>query len=211
MGIRIHTVLGYGWKDFKFSKPSEDFYSKDFLPQMVMEAKKENSDDSRAFLCRIENRGWYEKSSKITSLDFYEFIKCSAFAWESEEDTSPNPLILTSPFNKDWYRYDDIIDYYQSENQSDTVKELKLESGIPKPIYLYDGFVNKKTGERVKCSYWEIQCGEEHFEQKTGLKFADLAAIVPYEIALFCKVAKFPTDNPLDIYTASPMIYTHWC
>lgn len=196
MGIRIHTVLGYGWEKFDLSLLPED---KDFLPEMLSEAKKE--EDGKGFICRIENKGWYERDSKIKSLGLYDFVKYNNF-----EDKF-SPLIITSPFNSDWNRYDDIIDYYQSNGQKDEVKLLKTDQGLPKPIYPFDGFINKNTKERVKMSYHDTWGGEESFTQKTGLKFSDLAAIVPYEIELFCRVSKFP----LDIYSAHPMIYTYWC
>lgn len=205
MGIRIHTVLGYGWESFNLYKLKDYDCEEDLLPKMLEKAKTDGL-DGKTFVARIENRGWYEKYKKITSLDSYDFVKSDCLS-----DEKIGPLIITSPFNADWSRYDDIIDYYLSEKQSNIVKLLTLEdSGLPKPIYPYDGFVNKNTGERVKMSYHDTWEGEKDFIEKHGVKFSDLAAIVPYEIKLFCEIAKFPSENPLDIYTARPMIYTYW-
>lgn len=208
MGIRVHTVLGYGWEKFDFKTlPKDD--EGDYLPKMAEVATKENINDSKQFLSRINNTGWYEKDKKITVLNVWDFVKYDAFSLEKDE---PAALVITSPLNEDWSRYDDIIDYYSGDKQENKVKLLNLDCGAPKPIYPHDGFVNKNTGERLTgWNYSDMWDGEKSFKAKTGIGFGDLAAIVPYEIALFCKVAKFPSDNPLDIYTAKPMIYTYWC
>ncbi len=206
MGIRVHTVLGYGWEKFDFKLlPQND--EGDYLSKMVEAATKEKESDfdAKMFLSRINNTGWYEKNKKITHLNSYDFIKYDYFSFETDE---PAALVITSPFKEDWSRYDDIIDYYSGDKQENKVKLLKLDCGAPKPIYPHDGFVNKKTGERLTgWNYSDMWDGETSFKRKTGLGFNDLAVIVPYEIKLFCKVSNFP----LDIYTAWPMIYVYWC
>lgn len=71
---------------------------------------------------------------------FYDSVCYDSFCEESDD---PYPICFTTPIYSDWYRYDDIIDYYENSNE-DGVKLLN------RPIYPHDGFEYIKDGSRAK-------------------------------------------------------------
>ena len=232
MGNRIHTVLGLGFDKVKFKKDErfnphvweEDFYFKDFLPEMIKlndsrySPDRSNYDfDVNLFKARVEGKGWYEGEEPIKSLSWEDFAKYSGYATESKH----NPLIFTNPFSKDWQRYDNLIDYYLfsdvKKGAVDKVMFLKGDSGLPINIYPSSSYYNKLTGEKLKdCvpyNRWASNQSEmaEQFGFKTVKEWHEnVVPEIPYEIRLFCEVAKV-FKNPLTIWELRAMIYTYWC
>lgn len=173
MGIRIHKVLGYGFKYCKFDKDprfndwvfnakSEKFYEnkKDEFLEFLKDKKSKFSKEERIIsnitmdINWIEGTGWFDKEKPVKSLSLSDFIKYNYF--ETEGKNPIGPVIFTLPSSKDWNRYDDIIDYVEcsidNKGSFDSVKFYKDDAGQPAEIYPYVGFVNRNTGKRVRFS-----------------------------------------------------------
>ena len=233
MGNRIHTVIGYGFEKVKFRKDprfnehvwSDEFYDQDFLPKMVeindsrynklKEVRDEYDFDVNGFKARIECKGWYEDEKPIKSLCWSDFAQYSGYAGEAKFD----PLVFVVPFNKDWKRHDDIIDYYIFSDKNGPIEKVRLitgDKGIPCGIYPYLKYYNKPTGERVKCDpYDRRRSDQQSVAEKYGFKTVkewreNVVPEIPYEIRLFCEAANV-FKNPLTIWELRAMLYTYWC
>lgn len=230
MSTRIHTVLGYGFDKVKFKKDNrfnshvweEEFYDKDFLPQMVEinnsripKDKKKYDFDVNGFRARVEAKGWYEGDKPIKSLSWSDFAKYSGYAGENKSD----PLVFTSPFNKDWQRFDNLIDYYIFSNKRGAIDKVKFitgDSDLPCGIYPHINYYNKNTGKKVDCTpYDRWSMDQEASAKRHGFDSVkawhnDVVPEVPYEIRLFCEAANI-FKNPLTVWELRAMMYVYWC
>jgi hypothetical protein len=222
MGNRIHTVLGYGLKDVvprKDKRINDSFWKKmDDEVDFFSEMKNKNEEalkadpynfDATLFKHRIEGIGWHKGDTPFNSLNVSDILKSSGYFYEMKK----GPIVFTD-LSPDWYRYDDTIDYYVFRNPKDSVKLIKNQKGESCGIYPYHSYVNKKTGERIKCSPSERWSGnDDYLSQKYNLTLEEwktcIVPEVPYIIKMFCEVADIFV-NPLDVYDLKAMVYTYW-
>lgn len=235
MGNRIHTVLGYGLKNA--SGKNKSLFSDEFLDKLYsyeddllerlktvhekyskecVDYQTRDSFAIRDFSARLECVGWYKDDQPIKKLYHSDFVKYSGYFSESKNST----MIFTDPFEKSWYRYDNLLDYYifsDKKGPKDTTKILTNDVGESINIYPNSGFVNKKTGNVVKChpyERWGRDYSEQEVLQKYGLTLKewkdDVVPEVPYLIRLFCE-SENVFKNPLDVYQLKSMVATYWC
>lgn len=199
MGIRIHKVLGYGFKktsekdaifNQNFWKLRDD--DPDIKPALIDWCEKNKElFDIGFFRAWLTNTGWCKDGgSGDQKLYISDFIHTSAYATEKET----YPIIFSAEkYNKDWCRYDDIIDYIEAgRTMKDKVKFLK--GGI----YPHISLIDKRTGERAKeipFSYGKL--GKNQTYQ------------ISPEIVAFCNALNV-FENSLFVYRLKPMLYTYW-
>ncbi len=230
MGTRIHKTLGWGFKYYRVGldpRFNPEFFkdrNDDYLPQMLELASQDAA--SEDFATRWGGNDFLReiKEKKVKSIDSYDVFKVNGYA--SNGDISS--CIFTDPLRRDWSRYDDIIDYYDSDSvPEDNVKFILDSSNQPAHIYPYCCFVNRHTGKHVsniQSERWWVT--ELYFKRGGEFDWSgisetwgvsniiqwqrDIVPDVPYNIKLFFRVAK-PFKNPLTMYRLKPMIYTYWC
>jgi hypothetical protein len=242
MGTRIHKVIGWGFKYTKLAKDprfNESLFdgNRAVLDEMVeLNNTKLNSKDIRvrmdanSFDMRVKARGMYCNEKPIHHLDVCEFVNYNGYL-DYEKDNGT--LLITDPTNKKWSRYDDIIDYYESNGTEDNVKYILDGAGQPAQLYPYCSFVDRNTGKRPKMKKgvsisqsdrWSLT--EAYFEwtkderKKWNWKVFGVKNILewqrnivpepPYNIRLFCETIK-AFKNKKTVYRLKPMIFTYWC
>lgn len=201
MGIRIHKVLGYGFERSKWDKDSR------FTDGFIAKGMYENLDID-AFISFLEDKkkeqgGWFGcsfelndlKTGKVKLYDGSDFIKGDT------ELSHCSPLVFTNPFYKDWYRFDDDIDYLENCQRHKGIKDEliipKNEGGGLAYIYPYASYVNRKTGERV---------------HNVDYMYENDRNIVPKPPDIIINFCEFKNvfKNPLTVYRLKPMLYTYW-
>jgi hypothetical protein len=246
MGIRIKVILGWGFRrcryqqDPRFNPEIFGDCDKDYLPAMfeLNEKLRSTLPDWRQKDFELWTKGKLYGDGKpikeLTSGDFLSY--CTYNTDENEEGKiSTGPIVFTSPEHKDWYRYDDVIDYYTFPPMTDSVKMIVDEVGQPAQVYPYCAFVNRKTGSRpleskaidqttrwlVTKTYFESPeesrrdwKWEEKSEYVGGAKSIiewqrDIVPEPPYIIRLFCEAANV-FKNPLTVYRLKPMVVSYW-
>lgn len=199
MGIRINTVLGYG---FKYCKGSKDprfnpwvFGNKakhptlgdiwddisDLRPLLIKQVKAKikaiepRTNDNWGEINDLEMVLFQLKQDKKKKpIGVYDLISLSGYS--SEMDC--HPIVFTDPTQSDWSRHDNIIDYYTVPSEMDGgIKDsvqMLTHSNLPRPIYPWDSYVNRLTGKRVRM--------------EGGLDLR--AAVIEHWIELGCKDRK---------------------
>ncbi len=234
MGNRIHTVLGYGLTDVKWKTDDrinpafwDDRYD-DVLDLMkvintprFLELEAENNYvhpdhfGIRNFQARVDNMGWYKDDERVSHLYTSKIVHYSGYLSEMKDG---GPMVFVDPFNKEWTRFDNILDYYIFSSKEGPIEQTRLitdEVGRPCGIYPNMRYVNQKTGKLVTCSpsdRWRKadQHMAEKYEMDINEWIDDVVPEIPYTIRLFCEATSFFT-NPLTVHTLRPMIYTYWC
>lgn len=227
MGIRIHKVLGYGLKHCKFNKDprfNEWVFSnnepENIKETIIKEYQQRKVDptnicdfDDAYDLQYLTNTGWFKDEKPVKSLDVYDFIKYNQFAAEKGRGS----IIFTSPMNKDWYRYDDIIDYYDLDEQKGSVRLIK--DGV---YPMNASYIDRRTGERVKGYHGSLEMYKNHhnyidddiktkYNVKSYNEFCvNIVPVIPSLIVNFCNIFKV-FKNPMMVYRLKPMILTYWC
>jgi hypothetical protein len=161
MGIRINTVLGWGFKYCRYHQDprfNSEIFSEsskeDFLPEMIKanESKKKGIDAKfrkNEFTDWIEGKSWH-KGKKIESLTKYDFMQYSYFNTEEDEKgkVKIGSIVFTDPVMKNWKRHDDTIDYYTAlRGRKDSVISIVDGANQPCQIYPYASYVHRKTGK----------------------------------------------------------------
>ena len=171
MGIRIHKILGYGWNDFqgfnkdirlsdKFKSENEyyncedneltweNFYifckeKYDAIHKQYPKEEDRFDIDGYFYLSWIVNR---TKESSYKESKGTMFYDCVIY---DPEFGNKKVIIFTIPWNEDWNRYDDIIDYYEYKG-----KNLKSKVELLKrPIYPYDFYIDNRTGNKLNYQH----------------------------------------------------------
>jgi hypothetical protein len=249
MGIRINIAMGWGFEKVKQKDPrfTDEFLKLwhedrgDILPELKSDIEKVASTkdddsftqtDASMILQRINGTGWYEQKKPMTHLTVYDVIHMSGYAFEGRRLA---PLVFVPIECDDWYRHDDIIDYYKAGRcPKDNVEIITDGSGYPCPIYPHALYVNRKNGKliyhsteicRIRDMYKReglTKTLEEIFNDKaiadlnaSGITtmeqlYTDMVPMVPYSIRQFCKTFNVFKD-PLEVNNLVPMIYTYWC
>ena len=226
MGIRIHKILGYGLTDLvendpRFNKNSLYFdqesdkttrenylnWLKNEFPFFSEEKDFEKFDLKKEIKEVEDNPRW-----NVTDSVFY----CTEFGL-------PNVITIVPCVSRkedtfcSWYRYDDPIDYAESESGNPHVKVI--EHGV----FPYNGlYVNALTGKRIKMEFGQIffyrkrnnlSC-EDSFLKEMGFNSVEeadlyLRTLVPPSVKFICKFLKLFNDE-LTIRQFKAMIYVYW-
>lgn len=242
MGTCIHKVLGWGFKHTKLAKDprfNESLFDSNLavLDEMVeLNNTRLNSKDLRikmdaqSFDCWVNAKGLYGDGKPIHHLDVCDFVNYNGYLDYTEDRGT---IVITDPAHKKWQRYDDTLDYYESNGTDDTVKYILDQAGQPAQVYPYCAFVDRNTGKAPKTSKkyaitqsdrWSFT--EAYFKTDTkerkkwkwnvfGVKNIvgwqrDIVPLPPYNIRLFCETIK-AFKNKKTVYRLKPMIFTYWC
>lgn len=138
MSIRIHKSIGYGLRDFSLDR--------EFLDKFE---KLQEIDDNKCFLSWIiENRNTIfnmvdnnksqifqfdyllQDVKKLSVFDLYDFIK-----FDNEYSLEDAIMFIPIEVKKEWYRYDDMIDYTE---ETLLYKQENRWRWIDKGLYPYD-------------------------------------------------------------------------
>ncbi len=231
MGIRIHKVLGYGFKYCRFQNDPRfnpwvfdhgHTQHEEHLNQKLIEfyeQKRATNEDKYEFddftdYQYLTGTGWCKENGPAENLTAHDFIQSCEF----DGERGAGPIIFTSPQNKDWYRYDDIIDYCEADDMDTKVKII--QDGI---YPLNCSYVDRRTGKRVKNFIGKYRYKEaysysdgitEKFQQDYNVKSfneycVNIVPVVPSLIVNFCNVFNV-FKNPLTVYRLKPMLLTYW-
>ncbi len=275
MGIRINTVLGYGFahcrgaKDPRFNPwvftdgkhPTYgDIWDDigDLRPLLIKWYKKklgalptkptashldkdphwiERSDLEMDLMMLQEKGGFHpvKGRKRREPICLYDIICTSGYASES----AIHPIVFTHPVQHDWRRHDDIIDYYAGPDRNDggIIDHVKMVTSsdrnkLPRPLYPWDSYVNRRTGARVKGTWsggsdrsmlidmWRENGYKTKKKWKEVLDSCgvptmlalqrDIVPYIPRMIVETCAMLDVFKD-PLTVYRLKPMIYRYWC
>lgn len=244
MGTRIHKVVGWGFKytklanDPRFNESLFNSNGENILDKMVeLNTPRLASKDLRvkmdanSFDMWVNAKGMYSDEKPVEHLEIYDFVKYNNYL--NPRIDNRGALLITDPANKKWSRYDDIIDYYESNGTEDNVKYILDGAGQPAQLYPYCSFVDRNTGKRPKMKKgisisqgdrWSLteayfKCTKEErkkwnwkvFGVKNILEWQrNIVPEPPYNIRLFCETIK-AFKNKKTVYRLKPMIFTYWC
>lgn len=263
MGIRIHKVLGYGLTDLGIADPrmnldtfqenyynDKKFHSYDFKEEydsfgdeefekflldkgykdpLTLENRKDKATLLRWWIGdRDRDRAAGKKLDSWYSFDVFK-TGCSDYGIKGV-------FCVTLPWNKDWERYDDLLDYTEHayDHGYSCKDEVKIFDGA---IYPYLEFINLKTGVQIEdfSGLREVSNVRDlkRISKKEKLKkldevvrrdivvetigrFTDYADYkkhvkpkTPKEIVELCEFYKIFKDIKT-AETLIPMIYTYW-
>lgn len=242
MGIRIHKMIGYGLDDVKydnekcemidprFSKTGyfgmdcykqEDNFTDEGFDEYVSRAIAEDTSDlkllQRGRSTTKKKKGHYSYEDSISDCVVYD-----------PEFGLDNVVLFTPPgFNKNWKRYDDIIDYYEpSHHEADG----GIGSGITllkRTIWPFESYVDCRTmpPTRLNSLQWSLfvdsnqdnkyaeGCAEAfvktmNFESVEEMRKM-IRPIVPEELVVLLKYLNV-FENEEDIHQLKPMLYWYW-
>jgi hypothetical protein len=186
MGIRVHKVLGYGLTDLKFKKTKssikmvderidwekyeERFYSYNEENFENLISWMENNKDSLQILLDNEYIGCklaIDISSEIGMVKSFKNGKAKASFLSdciihNSEYGLPNVMVLVAPSNyKEWFRYDDIIDWEEETFKNDgRGRVIKLNNS---GIYPYNSCMFRFR--KPKKSFAEDSYAFEHCDE----------------------------------------------
>lgn len=246
MGIRVHKVMGYGLlrckfeNDPRFNSHVFDYNNKvwngDLRPKLVAyinkRLKKPSKDeyadtDRKIEKAAILRKGLYENLPD-KDIEFHDVVCFNHY--DTEGDGYIGPVVLTIPYQTDWYRYDNSIDYHEethtTEGQLDRVQLIRDCEGQSSGIYPWcSSYVHRDTGKRwiggSTVDRWSLtkmfrENREAKFkpDNKMGIdSFIEwqryIVPKLPPFIELFCDCFKI-FKNPKTKYRLRPMIFTYW-
>ena len=190
MSTRIHKMMGYGTSEKVFH--DRDWFDRiddigeSRVHAMIQKSNPGNSDVSLAFESRHPNwKGPYPRARDLVK-----------FADYTDEDEGR--IVFATPMNfKKWFRYDDDIDFQESDRENLTT-EVKM---IDSPLYPYLNYMDAETGEKVPMDRPLFKLKEEYGDS--------IVPIVPTVIRILVKELK-PLDDPMLWLKLRPMIVTWW-
>lgn len=176
MGIRIHKVLGYGFRKVRFNRDprfnshalctldhgahEERFgREKDLRPQLIafLAKRAQELPEEERWKYRFEIASLQGKPGQDPGpLNYADVIICNPH--NTEGKIPIGTLLFTIPYAK-WSHYDDVIDYYEEAQRTvradggpiDRCTVLTDCEGQPCGIYPYDsGYVHRTHGELPK-------------------------------------------------------------
>lgn len=219
MGIRIHKSLGYGLDDLVEDDPrlARPFYEvfdeldRDRMEYEFISFARSIADKHDELYVDLFKRDELEDRNPPL---YYSVVQDSEFG-------SENVALFIPPGHKDWVRYDDIIDYYESEefNPEDPM-EPRVQL-LDKPIWPYDGWSHKGESltnnaykmfdliRTLKRDNRESSDIEKILLEEYGMNYDEIRPTIPFILAALLKFVRlFKEDST--IYTLKPMIYTYW-
>lgn len=155
MGIRINKILGWGLRYTKgYNDPRLNTKLYDDVDLTITKEQILNYIDSNDRIWNNRSK-FFEHELTRDNYDVYDFVH-----FESTEGDVLHPFLILSLRGTEHYRYDDVIDYYDSDPQSTKVKMIVDDANQVSGIYPYFSFVNKKTGQPIPKVYpsqrWSI-------------------------------------------------------
>lgn len=240
MGIRISKVLGYGLTDVKttgkyneilndfrfnpsgyFAMHADDQEEKftDAGFDKYLDAHKEHPDDIHNDLSILRHLREREQDGGRAPADSirHRMIYDSEFGM-------PNVMVFQPPvFGSDWSRYDDIIDYYDPQQQA---KDGGCGIGftmINRALYPFESFCDYRENPPavLKGDDWHryinaknsprmVECALEELGFETEEEMHQMIhPMIPKELIALLKYCKVFTKDEY-IYQLRPMIYWYW-
>lgn len=232
MGCRIHKILGYSLNDVKCDKNGHINDERFNLDELY--AKNQDEQCFEKLFTRSDLLKYIEDHSQFKDLKFdirpyqkddnalLEKFYGSSVIKHNSEFGLKNVLMVTIPWNKDWHRYDDIMDYCESTDSKPSIntiwgniypyiggnwinvktkKEYTHSEFDPCLIYSY---MNEKNSKLPK-SYFESKFGTSNKKELKNI----LYSIPPDIIKLLCEYLNIFKD--INTYKElKPSIYTYW-
>lgn len=236
MGIRIRKMLGYGLFDLKHKggKLVDPRLNEDSILNNIYDNDKYNKKLLLKYF-KSKNKGFeIDLHFDIAGLTKSDWTPRDSFV-RSVEGGMPNVLCIIPPsLYKEWFRYDDVIDYYEANIESKTTRvyqQAKL-TVLQHGIYPWTGYyVDTRTGESLKelrathaSNYFvcadHVRDGKnkdidlDKMAQKAG--FQDEAELqkymrpkVPDGVKALCQYGNLFKKEET-IRELVPMMYTYW-
>lgn len=232
MGTRIHKVIGYGLEkitgyDDPIFNPLGAFGSIRELDDFYMESEEIYTlEGFKAF-----SKNYYPSTNYITcGLKDKDWNFWGLFHYDLEF-SEITPFVIVSPGYKDWFRFDNIIDYVEENRGIDGNRLEKLQQGI----WPFDYMHQNEKGERLNSDYscawwrsynnvldgyilqeriqWEISY-QDRLSKKLGFSsFHDakdkITPYVPDIIRAFCDYTNLFNEKET-VNLLRPMIYVYW-
>ena len=247
MGIRIHKILGYGIVNLNTKQideysthlddprinpngilgenSSNDSFTEEGFVEHCRERIKDDEHFDLIDLHLLFEDGEYKK----TNMYWYNIL-----TYDSEYG-KPSVLCITHPGLKDWYRFDDVIDYYE-EYPKNRFSPESYADVLTVPIYPFDAYINNETGEYADQNVREliyqfrnaeIEMLNPHTSMGRYMTFSQIRydalnqlgcdfhwtekwnVIIPSSVEEFCRYTKLFVDEKT-IWQLQPMIYTYW-
>ena len=241
MGIRINKVLGYGLTNVKtkgeyneilddsrinphgfFAMRAEDkeenFSDEGF--DAYLDAHAEDPDDvmnDLSVLRHLRERERLDKPHNYRTGIFHRLIYDSEFGM-------PNVMVFQPPvFGSEWSRYDDMIDYYDPQQQADNGGCGMGYTMIDRALYPFESFCdhrhNPPTVLKGNDWHWYIDAKNSPRMVEYALKelgfateeemHAQINPMIPNELIALLRYCKVFTKDEY-IYQLRPMIYWYW-
>lgn len=245
MGIRIHKVLGYGLTDLQLNddRLNLDCFSKHYKNAHYFSDEFDEKYSFENFKSFINDKYEQEKNLSFTegkklSLSFLKrdieenklgyFGSYNIFLGLFQEFHKKNLLLVTVPWYKDWYRYDNIIDYVEQSEVYGEPKDIILP--LNDAIYPHISYTNLKTGEKFEDfsiirAFNEIKFNKkikekdkpgfyDRLAKKVGFEnyldyYNNVKPETPDDIKLLCEFYNIFKD-PKTVDTLRPILYTYW-
>lgn len=221
MGIRIHKMLGYGFSDIKHKKYAitDDRFKKNALINMYEYPKEWCSKNYIKWLKSKKFKDFDNRLEikEVEELEDFNLGEC--LIYQGEYGLPEVFLVIPPEYKKMWYRYDDIIDYYDASiSKKCTNWYKKLIYGIYPYIV---GHIDTRNGKEVKDGRTYIAAkgtkNLKHIEawaKSCGFKSSIecdkyLRCEVPKSIQLLCQFCDL-FKNRKTAWQLEPMIYTYW-
>ncbi|VAW58919.1 hypothetical protein MNBD_GAMMA08-1552 [hydrothermal vent metagenome] len=255
MGIRIHKVLGYGLTDVQYDEKNWEITDPRFNPngyfgiqdvfdreeaftdkgfdEYVNEIDGDTGDKfNNLYILQCGRKEALEKNGHTSKngdlLYNYKDSIESSVTYDSEYGDS-NIMVFTPPYwGKYWIRYDDSIDYYDSQHYDEDGGIINGHQMLNRPIYPFDGYQDNRTtpptiithtdfrlyvdSRDFKKSYANTM--RENLKERMAFNSDEeieqaINPIIPLELVELLKYLKVFNDEKI-IYTLRPMLYWYW-
>ena len=227
MGIRIHKVLGYGFRRTHLRRDPR--FNSHALPSLDAAAHDARLDGD----LRPKLIAFIEEKAQTAPGDQKWEYRLELNALKGEDRKNKAEKLESISFYENWKRYDDIIDYYEDTQQrvrqdggaEDKCVLLTDCEGQPTGIYPYVSYVHRTKGPLGKnvftAARWELtrvfrKLGQTQL--KPGNPFLvdnpvqwqrHIVPEVPLFIRAFCECFEIFKD-PKTVQRLRPMLYTYW-
>ena len=237
MGIRVHKVLGYGFRRVNFNGDprfnDHALSNWNLARHELLMGDKVKERLSNYFMSKgLEQEApWefqmeVEQLKELKTLDATDVMRYNPMLIGAKP--AIGPLVFTIPYMK-WSRYNDTIDYYESTQDTldarDRVRIITDCEGAPAGIYPFDaGYVHRRTGERKltgTTARWmllktlrglstQALKPDNEFGVQTLIEFQrHLVPEVPTFIRAFCDCFQI-FKQPHTVNYLRPMLFTYW-
>lgn len=227
MGIRVHKVVGWGFDDIKTrngciadgrirnSSPLLDY--EDFNLQEYLEFVEAKGDTHNNMDRYLYNHTDVEKP-KLTTWDLVH--------WGDEYMMKQIMVIVPVSMTKEWYRYDNAIDWVEETYFQKETSQINRYEKIPHGIYPWIGiYMDKRDGTILNNDDMHLW-NTAHWKDEPVAEIANVAAtnmgFTSYEEAQDCIVPRVPEEiKDLIEYgklfkkddawlQLRPMLYVYW-
>ncbi len=242
MGIRIKKVLGYGFVDLKAKdgRLIDDRFNPAWLENTWLAEPKGKTIKGYFEFTRAQHDAAEEH--RLSDIHLFPDITFREgepalhhfLTWDPEFGM-PEVMVLTPITGTEWVRRDDMIDYYEERARGHFGVEPYVQV-LDVPLYPYDSYINRETGERANNSVREwiymfrnstLDLKDPKLTPKMYHTHHDMIRLaldelgcslhwtekwnvgIPEQIQDYCKYVEMFKENST-IYTMVPMLYTYW-